>query len=631
MVFERLMVSLLIKKLRLNIKAIYDIIICRNLKERLIIFTVLSIIIPVVITSYTILYYSKSVINGESIVMVQNTIEQVSQSVDEMLKGQIYNVSSMLMYDDSIYKLLVTKSYDKSVDKKREKSIDEILLTEKLTAQYLSPFDNIKIAALYGKNKELFNISFTPNDNNRIIDKVKEIETLSKEKNLIVQWYPMQENYFSEIKLDNLRERYVEIASRAIFRPETGEYVGIMIFTLFEEAIFEKYSSVKLGKTGELFVIDGKGRLVSHQNKEKLANPVMDEDLIRSVLNNKNHVLTLTKNHMSMLVINKVSSVNGWITVGVVPIAEITNKVNKIFSVVIFITFFSLAVSITLILFTANGIVNPIRVIIKAMEEVEKGNLDVTVNIKGEYETSNLGKYFNSMLSRIKHLIQEEYELEKKKKEAEFNVLMAQINPHFLYNTLEAIVWKARSVKAFEISEMASSLGKLFRIAINRGTVIVPVREEIEHVKAYINIQKIRYGNKFDFAIHIKDENIVNYKMLKLVLQPLVENALSHGIEPKKSGGMITLSVEVKDEILIINVSDNGMGISNEKLEELNKGLHTASVESFDSSNCYHQGGIGLKNIHDRIRLYYGDSYGLKIKTNEEKGTTVTVITPVIL
>ncbi|HEY0828864.1 MAG TPA: histidine kinase, partial [Bacilli bacterium] len=454
-----------------------------TLKQRLIILIILVILLPVLVSSYTTIIYSKNIIQEESVVMAKNTVNQISQNIDTMLEGNVDSISRMLMYDNRLYEFMVNKK-DYSG---HQKAIDEVLLSGTVLTQYVSTYDEIKIAALLGANGQFFNITFPPADSSAVIRKVKEMADIPKEQNFVIKWHPLQDNFFSNTPSRNVREQNIIVATRAIFQPATGEYLGIIIFAIYEKAIFSKYSSVQLGETGEISIVDKEGNLISHGNETKIRESNLDNDLIKRVLASNGNHFFINKDGQQMLVVTSKSEMNDWITIGTVPLNEISGKVNKVYSIVFLIMFISFVAAGTVVAFLADGIVKPIRKIIRAMEKVEGGDLTVRVNIQGQYEVSNLAQYFNSMISRINQLIEEEYKLEKRKKEAELYALMAQINPHFLYNTLESMVWKAQSMGAYEISSMASALGRLFRISVNKGNVTISVNEELEHVKCYID------------------------------------------------------------------------------------------------------------------------------------------------
>jgi two-component system sensor histidine kinase YesM len=207
----------------------------------------------------------------------------------------------------------------------------------------------------------------------------------------------------------------------------------------------------------------------------------------------------------------------------------------------------------------------------------------------------------------------------KQLRKAEFELLQAQINPHFLYNTLDAIVWSAEAGNEKQVVKMVGSLSDFFKSSLNKGKEIVTIREELQHVRSYLEIQQIRYQDILDYEIDVPEELYVN-EIPKITIQPVVENALYHGIKEKRGGGRISVTGFEDGSDYCIKVSDNGKGMDEERLREVRAGLTDADPES---KKIY-----GLYNVNERIRLDFGDEYGLTIDSTYEEGTTVTIRLP---
>ncbi len=290
-----------------------------------------------------------------------------------------------------------------------------------------------------------------------------------------------------------------------------------------------------------------------------------------------------------------------------------------------------IAACILFSLLVTRSISEPAAALAQAMERTTTMGTSVRIDSKWTAyrdEHGMLARGFNEMTSHLDELIEENYrsELNKRsleflKKEAELNALQQQINPHFLYNTLETINWMAESADESEIAKVATSLGTFFRHSISRGREFVSVREEIENVQIYIYLQKLRFGDRFDVQWEVRPE-IMDCMIIKLILQPIIENAIVHGMEDRIRGGLITISGERDNKILLFSVSDNGCGIAAVTLEKLRAYLDETASEDIQS--------IGVKNVHQRIRLYYGDEYGLQIDSAEGMGTTVRIRIPVV-
>ncbi|WP_171909297.1 histidine kinase [Paenibacillus sp. GP183] len=288
---------------------------------------------------------------------------------------------------------------------------------------------------------------------------------------------------------------------------------------------------------------------------------------------------------------------------------------------IIFIRFFLGTIVIGLIL--ANWISGTIRrplnrlaLLIKLNTNRKKIHL---VKFDPTDEVGQIGQSFLRMIEENKELHEQVYSALLKGKKAEIQALQAQINPHFLYNTLESLNWLAISRKQFEISEVISSLGKFFRNTINRGNELITVREELEHVQSYIRIQKFRYVNKFDFFLNF-EEDLSAYYVPKFILQPIVENCIYHGLKQLEREGTIVISGEEVGRTLVFNITDDGKGVQPEQLEEINRAL-----DKEETGLIY-----GLKNVHDRLKLRFGEGYGVHIYSEQDTYTTVSLNIPMI-
>ena len=262
--------------------------------------------------------------------------------------------------------------------------------------------------------------------------------------------------------------------------------------------------------------------------------------------------------------------------------------------------------------------------IAKAMGEAERGNLDVafdTEHYSGEIR--QLGGSFNSMMDKIRNLIELVYKEQRDKREAEIRTLQAQIKPHFLYNTLDTIRWMAEEHQADEIVQLVSALTRLFRISQSRGREIISLADEMEHVRSYLYIQKVRYEEKLNYALDVPEE-LLQLRVNKLILQPLVENAIYHGIKQKRGVGHIRLCARREEDVLRITVEGDGAGMTMEKCALLNTELSSPAGIEYDH-------GYGIFNVNDRIRLSYGPEFGLRYEINTSGGITVTLRFPAIL
>ncbi len=308
----------------------------------------------------------------------------------------------------------------------------------------------------------------------------------------------------------------------------------------------------------------------------------------------------------------------GWRLVNIIPVYELNKNINRMRNVTILMTLLLGVLSLVFVLIISGQIVTPIRKLALLMKQVEKGDFESRIHISGHDEIGELAQGFNNMTREIKILIQEVYSDKIKQKDLELQMLQYQINPHFLYNTLESIHMMAEINHDRETSQMAFALGKLLRYSISSKQEIVTLGEEMQHLELYILLQKNRFDELFRIETDIPPE-LSSVRVLKLILQPIVENAIYHGLKDRASGGVIRVGACVEEDRLVLRVSDNGKGMSPRQTERLN-----AYVNDMDDSFT----SVGLRNIHKRIRLRYGEPYGLFIESEPEASTTVRVITP---
>ena len=317
-----------------------------------------------------------------------------------------------------------------------------------------------------------------------------------------------------------------------------------------------------------------------------------------------------------------------WKVVSVVPVGSLLKDVNEARNFGILICLLVLFVMIFFIFIFSTRITIRLKRLVENTHEVSKGNFNEMVEVSGGDEIAELGESFNKMVANLNELVNEVYEskikmqsYQLKKREAELNALQSQINPHFLYNSLDAIRMHAVIGENEPLAEMLMSLSSLLRYSISRGREIVTVQDEINHAIHYIDIINMKYDKKIALLISIP-ENMMKVKILKLVIQPIVENAFQHGIKGKMKEGIIEITGQESEQEFLIEVTDNGEGMLEDKLVALNKEM--GEIEKEEGSS----GSIGLSNVNSRIKLYFGMEYGLEISSRLGEGTTVKIRLP---
>ena len=276
--------------------------------------------------------------------------------------------------------------------------------------------------------------------------------------------------------------------------------------------------------------------------------------------------------------------------------------------------------------FIARQITKPLRTLIGKMNRVEKGDLSGRMDVRDTGEIGVLSRVYNNMLDSISRLIREVYESRLAENNARLSALQAQIHPHFLYNTLNIMKSISRVKGVEEVAEMAEALADLFKYTMKNWQHPVPLRDELNHVHNYMNIQKHRFGNRFELRTEVQDD-LFDASILKLTVQPLVENAIIHGFRNKKSDARVDIQVSKQEGMLLVTVRDNGSGMTDEQLANIERRLAQAGMHRILEAREEHS-GIGLSNIHQRIRLMFGEEYGVRVESAPDTGTAVTLSFP---
>ncbi|WP_459479915.1 cache domain-containing sensor histidine kinase [Clostridium saccharoperbutylacetonicum] len=320
---------------------------------------------------------------------------------------------------------------------------------------------------------------------------------------------------------------------------------------------------------------------------------------------------------------------NNFKVVTVLPIAQITDQTNKVIINSIIAITATIILAIIMIIYFSKNISNRIDLLRREMHRVVNGDFYIMTKIDGNDEIGQLYDDLNIMVESINKLINEVYlgeiqkeQLKLRQKEAEFKMLANQINPHFLYNTLETIRMKAFCNGDKEIADIVKKLGKIMRRNLEVSGKEVTLKSELELIEGYLQIQSMRFEGMVSYEMNIEDNiDTESYKILPLLLQPVVENAFIHGLEEKRNKGTIIINIFIKEKLLIVEICDDGVGIKLERLQEINKKL-----DCFEENNGK---SIGLMNVNQRIKMYYGGEYGMKIESEFGKGTIVTLFLPI--
>ena len=396
---------------------------------------------------------------------------------------------------------------------------------------------------------------------------------------------------------------------------------GVLLVDMGFAGIEQVCRNVELPNGGYLYLIDGSGELIYHPRQQLIYSGLQEENNQAAArYRDGTHSEEFQGQRRQVTV--KTVGYTGWKLVGVVPVeGGFVSDSRQIFLFGLSLLLFSIFLMAFLNFRISAHISDPIRRLEQSIKELEAGREDVEIEEGGCYEVQRLGHSIRSMVSTMRHLMDDIIEREGQKRRSELEVLQSQINPHFLYNTLDSVIWMTEAGRYEEAIQMVTSLARLFRISLSRGKSIIPLADELEHARHYMNIQQIRYKNKFTTQINALPGTDGLYTM-KLIVQPILENAIYHGMASAEDDGLITVTARREGEDLVIDVADNGLGMRPEV---------AASLLDEDRPEIRTSGsGIGVRNVHRRIRLTFGDRYGLTIFSEPDEGTTVRIRLPAL-
>lgn len=382
---------------------------------------------------------------------------------------------------------------------------------------------------------------------------------------------------------------------------------------------FTLLQSIQEGENGSVYLLDSKGSVISSINNKNNLQEAGEQSFYITIKKSEYGFFVDEIDNERMLIGYVTSDLTGWKYVSMIPFDEIILNVSQLKNLALFVNFIAIGLAIFLAILFSQSIYSPIRDLKESMKLAGSGNLKARIEKSRKDEFGMLNQGFNQMINRIQKLMDELFHEKLLVKEAELKSMEAQINPHFLYNTLDSIHWMARLNKTEELSQITFSLSNFYRLSLGGGKETVTTKETINLIEEYLAIQKMRYGDKFDADLEV-DENLLNYYVLRLIIQPLVENAICHGVEKMTAHGHIQVILKPFGPDMVFIIKDNGIGMSKEKLDEIIGSLNQDTVEPGEN--------FALINIHKRIQLYYGKEYGLQIESMENQGTEVRVILP---
>lgn len=480
---------------------------------------------------------------------------------------------------------------------------------------------NISLINLYGKGiserKGIFQTHINPLRNHHF-------QTLAQNPDSVLRIPPELITSLDRIDGFTYEDQGVISIMAAVRQQITHEVIGFITVDLDDSFIKSFCDEVKIGKTGFFYILD--------QHSNPIYVPPIDSadwDIIRETklpLSDQpgGDGFVLRTDGQPRFIVHTASLVTGWTIIGIAPLQEIVAEANSIRQLIIISVVLSIVFAITLHYLLTKRLTRPIQLLQHKMRLTASGYLEAKVKPVGTDEIADLGQSFNIMVEKIKELLEQSIRKQQQLQKAELRTLQAQINPHFLYNTLDSIVWMAEAGKNDAVIQLVKALSDLFRISLNKGRDWVMIRTELAHAQSYLVIQQMRYRDILEYRVEV-DPELMDYPILNMTLQPLIENALYHGIKNKRGKGLIVIGSYTEASAVILTVTDDGIGISTERLATLRYQLEQPILSQEEEQT---EGGFGLQNVHQRLRLYFGNEYGLRLESIAGKGTTISVRIP---
>ena len=397
------------------------------------------------------------------------------------------------------------------------------------------------------------------------------------------------------------------------------------IFIAIEESFYSKniYGELDMGGGSELFIIDRRGDVLSTRNrymnigKNDFSHPLLQEIEVTD----SQDTFAIHLDDRDFLAAYAYDVISEWYLVSLVPYEYLNEETWEIRRNIIVVSAICLIFSLFMTFIISTSISAPLSKLVKLTRQVSRGNLDLTIRDHKNDEIGYLTNQFDNMLRQIRNLIAQIKANQKKEREIELQLLQAQINPHFLFNTLNSLKWTASLSQAESVSDGLGALAELLRNTIVDRKEVVTLREELKNIENYIIIQKVRYGDSFTVTYEV-DEHILEGKILKFLLQPIVENAIIHGSDGGKRETTITITCVQEAQNLEITISDDGKGMTDQQIKQL---LDPRNESEHRLSN------IGIFNVNERIKLHFGEQYGLHFRSKVGSGTDVIMTIPLIL
>ncbi|HYE83754.1 MAG TPA: sensor histidine kinase [Clostridia bacterium] len=582
----------------------------RSLRARLIVFF------------FLILFFSSSIIAIASYVLFRHimineignsrvdTLKQISERV-QVLKDSAMTIANLYYQDTLVYGTMISDD----ISSMNLPDIKYNLIS--LYTKYFQAFEQINAPfyiVLISENGFRF---CTLSDSTYNFDKIKSMSWHAKNAALGNDSYLVSSFNDFDSRGNN---KFVFSAVKTFRKTNNSKYAGTLMVNVLQSSLYNTYANV-LNQHNSIYIVDDLARIISHRDENLLGTNPFPMNEYGFIYGAKNYEISM-KDNKKILFSKYYSPETKWTIIEEISLSSLLAPLNNIRNSIILIYIVSCIASLILSIYFAHSISKPLNTFCLSINKTSQGDLNVISDINSYSEIEQISDSFNEMTVQLKKLLTDVKTKEQQIRKTELDFLQAQINPHFLYNTLFSIKCMIAINKSIEAIDMTSILINLLKSSLGTREQFITIESEINYIKQYIELQKLRYSNSLKTRISI-DQKLMKYKIPRIILQPIIENAIFHGIEPNGGCGLISISVEACNDDIQITVDDDGVGMDEKKLSMLLCENQIPSEENHTK--------IGLINIHQRIQLNFGKAYGLKIKSAPQQGTSISILLPKIL
>ncbi len=578
-----------------------------SIKNKLLLLFYIQIVIPLLFISVTSYQKSAEIIEQKSINYSQDILKMIELRFND-LSSSMQVLTLELLYDNRVYEALSRSGFEDNITiYNRSSELRSILRQATLSR------NEIQSICLVTKDRRFY--SFDSDNSKARIDIMlpydDAVEAARKGKGRPVWYLEKQEGKVSSI--------YV---TRMIYDRDTYNEIGLMAVNIKKEYLESVYTDLSKESVNNISILSENNEEIV---KDSEHNGILSNFYRQQLAGKRGFYIDKKAGVLVSYVLLEDPS---WKIVYHIPLKELYREIDALRRWMMLLLVYGLIILSVLSILTSRDIIKPIKRLVEGMKKVERGNKHEDIELDRNDELGYLSESFNRMSKKTDYLVNRIYKEELALKEAEIKALQAQINPHFLFNTLENINWMAQLNGVPEISETVSALARLIDGSIGRGDRLISFREELEYIENYMIILKNRYEHKLEMQTGL-DEELMDIKIPRLLIQPLVENAVKHGIEKSRRNGIIKLDAYRENGHVVFQVVDNGIGMKPEELEALNRRLKKDAVINEGNSTGAAGKSIGLENVNRRIKLLYGSSYGVEIESSYDEYTRVIVRLPV--